>query len=91
MRAIRTFSNEAAIMCASAFVLLLATAISNFVRVDVDTGDATFGQYLGQFTLPAMPLVLVLVLVALRSRVATTIVAAFSTLYYLADWVMLTL
>ncbi|NML04778.1 hypothetical protein [Sphingomonas sp. G-3-2-10] len=90
MQAIRTFSNEAAIMCASAFALLLATAISNFLRIDVDTGDATFGQYLGQFTLPAMPLALVALLLVLRSRAATTIVASFGTLYYIADWAMLT-
>lgn len=91
MKAIRTFSNEAAIMCASAFALLLATAISNFLRLDVDTGNATFGQYLGQFTLPAIPLGLVLLLLALRSQAAATIVAALATLYYIADWAMLTL
>lgn len=76
-------------LCAGAFALLLATAVSNYLRIDVDTGDATLSQTLGQFMLPALPLGLALVLLALRAHAAATLVAALATLFYLFDWVML--
>ncbi|MCW3849235.1 hypothetical protein OF829_18510 [Sphingomonas sp. LB-2] len=85
----RAYSNEAAIACTAAFVMLIATAISNYLRLDVDTGGAPFGEYLGQFMLPAIPFGLVLVLLALRSRAAVTVVATLGTLFYLFDWMML--
>jgi hypothetical protein len=76
-------------LCAGAFALLLATAISNFLRLDVDTGGAPFGEYIGQFLLPAIPLALVLVLLALRSRALVTVVATLGTLFSLFVWATL--
>ena len=76
-------------LCAGAFALLLATAISNYLRLDVDTGTAPFSQYIGQFALPAVPLGLVVVLLALRSQTAATIVAGLGTLFYLFTWATL--
>lgn len=89
MGAIRAYSNEAAMLCAGAFTLLIATAISNFIRLDVDTGNAPFGEYLGQFMIPAIPLALVVVLLALRVRAAVTVVATLGTLLCLFDWATL--
>ena len=76
-------------LCAGAFALLLATAVSNYLRIDVDTGTAPFREYIGQFALPAIPLGLVLALLALRSKTAATIVAGLGTLFYLFSWATL--
>lgn len=76
-------------LCAGAFALLLATAVSNYLRLDVDTGSAPFSEYIGQFVLPAIPLGLVLALLALRSQAAATIVAGLGTLFYLFAWATL--
>ncbi|MEZ0243496.1 MAG: hypothetical protein ACAH11_08990 [Sphingomonas sp.] len=76
-------------LCAGAFTLLLATAISNFLRIDVNTGAAPFSEYLGQFLLPAIPLALVGVLLALRIRAAVTVFAVLATLFYLVVWARL--
>lgn len=89
LRTLRAFSNEAALLCAFSFLLLLATAISNFLRVDVDTGTAPFGDYMEQFALPAIPLGLTLALLALRSHAAATVVATLGSLFYLVWWVIL--
>ena len=76
-------------LCAGTFTLLLATAVSNWLRVDIDTGSATLGDTLGQFALPAVPLGLVLMLLALRTRATATLVAGGTTLFYLFAWATL--
>jgi hypothetical protein len=87
VREIKAFSNEAAMLCAGAFALLLATAVSNYLRLDVNSGAASLGETLGQFMLPAVPLGLVLALLALRAQAAATVVSGLATLFYLFGWV----
>jgi len=69
--------------------MLLATAISNYL-IRVATIDvANWPEFLGQFMLPAIPLILALLLLAARSQAAATVVASLGTLVCLFYWATL--
>ena len=93
MQAIRSYSNAystaAAMVCAGAFLLMLATSISNYLIWISTVGVADWSGFLGEFVLPAIPLALALVLLAIRSKVAATMVATLGTLFYLFVWATL--
>jgi len=88
MQAIRNASNASIMFCAGAFVLLMATATSNYL-IRVATIDvANWPEFLGQFMLPAIPLAVAIVLLAARNHAAATLVAGAGTALSLGLWAM---
>jgi hypothetical protein len=87
MQALRSLAVIPVVLCAGAFMLLTATAFSDYI-VRLAAGEtADWGQFFGQFAVPAVPMVLALVLLAARVRATASMVAIGGTLLYLLLWV----
>lgn len=87
MQALRSLATIAAISCAGAFVLVVATAFSDTI-VRVAGGEAAdWGHFFGQFAMPSAPLALALGLLAARVRAAASLAGLGGALLYLLLWV----
>jgi hypothetical protein len=87
MQAIRSVWLMAASLCAGAFVLLVATAFSDYVVRLAGGETADWARFFGQFSYTAIPMVLVALLAAARSQMATTLGALGAAALYLLLWV----
>lgn len=86
----RVGAGVAAIACAASVVLLLATAISNYLRV-VGFAAPDWSALLSPFAVPMGLLVLALLLLVARQRAASMTVATGGTIVSLLWWMTLTL
>ena len=88
LQTIRELSTVSAALCGGSFALLLATAVSNYLMRAATVETADWLTFFGQFEMPALPILLMLALLATRNRAMATLVAVAGASLYIFLWMV---